>query len=86
MSITINVAGTKAVLADGQWRSADATIQELLTDHLATLTLPGHYPPADRERQAAEAAVRDFGAQIIAYNPEPIDDPSREADGRIRIY
>lgn len=85
MSITINIAGTQALLADGQWRSADAHMQELLNDHLATLTLPAHYPPADRELEAARAAVRDFGAVIVSSNAEPID-TSRDSDDRLRIY
>jgi hypothetical protein len=52
MSVTINIASKQAVLADGQWQSAEQLLCELLNNHLATLELPAHYALTDRERLA----------------------------------
>lgn len=85
MSVTIEIADYQAVLADGRWRSANALLAELLNNHLANLELPAHYPPGDLELLAAQAAVRDFGAQIIDHHLQPAD-PSRMPDGRLKVY
>lgn len=84
MSITINIAGKQAVLANGKWRAADAKIAELLNAHKAGLELPAHFQPSDCESLAAEAAVRDFGAVIINRQLQPAD-PSR-MDGCLKVY
>jgi hypothetical protein len=86
MSITIEMMGKQAVLADGQWRSADHDIAETLNAYMDSLEIPSHYPPVARERLAAQAMVRDFGARIIASKPEPDDSSSRMPDGRLKVY
>lgn len=86
MSVTINIADKQAVLADGKWRSADAAIAELLNLHPATLELPAHYPPAARERLAAEAAVQELGASIIRVRPILDSDTGLMPDGRSKVY
>ena len=52
------------MLVGGRWRATDQLMQELLNDHMASLELPAHHPPADLERAAAQAAVRDLGAVV----------------------
>lgn len=86
MSVKIDIAGTQAVLADGKWRSANSELAELLNLQLANLELPGHYPLADLERLAAQAAVDDFGALIITRNPPRDTDSGRMPDGRLKVY
>lgn len=78
MSITIQIADKTAVLADGEWRSSEPELSALLNDHLATLQIPAHYPPQDKERLAAAAAVRDFVGKVIRNNPDP--------DGTLKVY
>ncbi len=85
MSVTIRISGKRATLARGKWRSGVPSLQQLLNNHLATLRVPGHYPPSTRELMTAEAAVRDLGAVIIDHNPQPTD-ASRMADGRPKVY
>jgi hypothetical protein len=85
MGVTIELAGKQATLADGQWHSSEQTIQVMLNYHLKTLAIPAHYPPQDRERIAAQAAVRDFNGRIIRNNPDPIE-PSSDAHGNPKVY
>jgi len=85
MSITIRLNGKQATLAAGQWRSADATLQQLLNDHLVELNVPAHWPWQEREQQTASAVVNDFGAQIVAVNLAPADD-ARADDGSLIVF
>lgn len=73
------------MLAHGKWRSAMPSLQQLLNNHLATLELPAHWPPGNRELEAAQAAVRDFDARIIAQHLTPAD-PGRMPNGRLKVY
>jgi hypothetical protein len=86
MSVIINIFGRRAVLKNLNWRSADPLVQELLDAHIQTLNVPAHYPPSDRERLTAEAAVKDFGAEIVEWKLEPEADESRMPDGRLIVY
>ena len=85
MSVTIELLGKEATLADRQWRSADQIIQGMLNDHLDSLAIPAHYPPQEQEHLAATAAARDYGARIIRNNPDPLD-TSRNANHTIKVY
>jgi hypothetical protein len=85
MSVIINILGKQAVLKNLRWRSADPLVQELLDKHIQTLNVPSHYPPSEREPLTAEAAVKDFGAEIFERKLEP-EDESRMPDGRWRVY
>jgi hypothetical protein len=82
MSVRVRIGGKTAVLAGGRWRAADQLLQELLNDHMASLELPAHHPPADLERAAAQAAVRDLGAVVNGKQSAP-EAGSRHTDSAV---
>ena len=67
MSVTIQIAGQDAVLADGTWHSALPEIAKVLNSHLESVQLevPGHWPPRDREIKLARLACKAFAAEVI---------------------
>jgi hypothetical protein len=87
MSITINLAGQHAVLADGQWRSANERLRELLNAHLeaSQLEVGGHLTPFDRELALARLACDDLGGKITdARNSDTA--PARQPDGTLTVF
>lgn len=77
---TIKIADKQVVLADGKWRSSVPALQDLLNDHLAAIQsdIPDTLGREERERFAAEAAARDFGAQIVDSLLTPVEQKDRE--------
>jgi hypothetical protein len=87
LSVTINFAGNTAVLADGQWVSANERLRYLLNAHLAgsQLEVPGHLPPGDRELELARLACRELGGRILSVRKIPAW-PYRMKDGRPIVF
>jgi hypothetical protein len=87
MSVTISFAGNTAVLADGQWRSANEKLRELLNSHLeaSQLAVPGHLPPGDRELELARLACRELGGKIIDARRTDTA-PARQPDGNLTVF
>jgi len=85
LTVTIQIADKQAILADGQWRSDDEALGELLELHLATLKVPAHWPPSDRQLAAARAAVEAFGGNVISTR-RMSQGPSRRRDGRQIVF
>ncbi len=85
--MTIDIDGQRAVLADGEWRSSNERLRELLNSHLESVQLeaPGHLPPGDRELAAARAAVEDYQGRIISIRRIP-NGPSFMSDGRQIVF
>lgn len=87
MSVTINIHGQSAVLADGEWRSASVTLREHLNLHLESVQheIPGHWPDTQRELEAAHLAVATFGGKLVDANAGDQSSP-RTPDGNLTVF
>ena len=85
--MTIQIAGKKAVLADGRWRSADAGLLDLLNAHLraSQLEVGAHLPPGDRELELARLACTELDGAIIGAR-EPAMEQTGCRDGQSRFH
>lgn len=67
--------GGVATFERGRWRAADHLIEETLNvfEEARQIAFIGHYDPTP-EHSAAEAAVREYGGEVLHVDPvEPVD-------------
>jgi hypothetical protein len=87
MSVSVVINNQHAVLADGEWRSANAELRDLLNSHLATaqLEVGAHLPPGDRELQLARLACAQFDGKIVDARGAD-NAPPRTPDGNLTVF
>lgn len=85
MSIAIRIGEFRARLSGGAWRSPNASLQHLLNEHLASLQIPGHLPPNEREITAARSAIDAFNGEILSVRRIK-DGPTHTKDGRQIVF
>jgi hypothetical protein len=85
LSVTIQISGNQAALTDANWRSANEDLRQVLNDHLASLELPAHWPPANREFEAARHAAEFVQSEIISIR-RITHGPTQTSDGRQIVF